>query len=177
MSKKKIEEYWPPELRESPPFRAVAGAEQAEVYALWDSIAFLYDEQFIESASGPALARWEKMLGIPPKAGGLPARRAAVLARLKETPPFNMAALEAALAEMCGEGRYTARLSAPYVLRVAVRPGRAETEEVLGMLRRTVPANIECGVEIWFVSHSGLRGKRHRELAAFTHEGIRRMME
>lgn len=108
-----------------------------------------------------------------PPSGNLEERREAVLARLREIPPFTMRSLAAALAELCGN--YEMELDrSRYTLRVRVAPAAA-TAAARALLVRRLPANILLDLDALRQSHARAGAYRHRELAAYTHGAVREM--
>lgn len=151
-------------------------AEQAEIESFWNALESLWAEQFIDSASVVGLSRWEDMMRLPPN-GSLEERREAILARLRELPPFTFFSLLDALDAMCGILKYEAALIYhSYTLRIRITP-RSPMAGVRAMLTRMVPANILIDLDYLYLKHSQVAMKRHQELAAYTHKVIREMTD
>jgi hypothetical protein len=143
-----------------------------EITVLWDALDALWAELFAETAGETGLARWEKMMQLPP-AGDLEARRGAVLARFRETPPFTEDVLQRMLEELCGsENFHTVTDAAKYELTVRVSP-RVPLQPVAAMLARRLPANIAVDLDKYYATHRMLTVYRHRDLAGYMHEEIK----
>jgi hypothetical protein len=172
-TERKLFDYLPAILRETKELTILVDrAEQPESDRLWDRLDRLWAEQFIETAGDAALSRWEGMMGLPP-APSLEERRAAVLRRLREAPPFTLNDLIAWLDEMCGRGRVTIEINySLYKLTVRLAPDGPLTA-VESFLARRLPANILLDADFYYARHADLRPFRHMALAAKTHLRIR----
>ena len=173
MPERYLRDYWPPILRRSRPFAAVAAGQQDAVDGVWDAARSLLDEQFIESASDSSLSRWEEMLKLP-RAPDIRARREAILSRLRESPPFTLQTLAEALRALAGGGEVEILMTSPFTLHAAL-PGHAPMDEAAAVLGRMLPANIQYGCGELAMPHRLLSASRHGELAAYTHQQIRKM--
>jgi uncharacterized protein YmfQ (DUF2313 family) len=176
MEARRLTGWLPPILQDVRELRALLDhAEQPETDALREAAEDLWAEQFIGSAAGEGLARWEGMMRIPP-AGDTEARRRAILLRLREVPPYTWHMLKEALDELCGADNYEMTLDHNrYELRVrAVLT--APMAEIRWLLARWLPANISAGLDVLYRSHGKTAARRHRELAALTHKKIREEM-
>ena len=144
-------------------------AEQPESDNLWGLLGLLWKEQFIETAEGEALSRWEKMMGLP-VAPTIDERRDAILARLREPPAFTMNVFEPMLEELCGAGQYVFEMDYErYELTVVLVPG-GPMEALKAFLTRRLPANISIS---YYVRHLKLEEYTHEQLGERTHKQIR----
>lgn len=97
-------DYLPEILRDYREFKAITAAQQPEFKLVWEAVDGLLAEQFVHTAVGPGLVRWEQMLGISPKASDSPADRCfRILARLNDKLPYTWRALKAKLDAIAGE--------------------------------------------------------------------------
>lgn len=97
-------DYLPEILRDYREFKAIAAAQQPEFELVWQAVDSLLAEQFVHTATGLGLARWEQMLGISPKASDSPADRCfRILSRLNDKLPYTWRALKAKLDAIAGE--------------------------------------------------------------------------
>jgi hypothetical protein len=176
MRERKLLDWLPPLFRETDGYRVLfEGAGQPEIDPLWAMIDTLWDEQFIQSASEQGVLRWEGLTGLPP-AGSLEERRNAVLARVKEMPPFTEEHLIQALEALCGAGWVTAVTDVERC-RLTVRiPPRGPAGAVSDMLARRLPANIALDLDFYYATHNRLGAYRHGGLAAHTHKTIKEMV-
>ncbi|MDR0294327.1 MAG: YmfQ family protein [Oscillospiraceae bacterium] len=173
---RRLFDYLPPALRRARELRVLLDcAEQPETDGLWGAMELLWAEQFIGSATGDGLARWEGMMRLPP-AGDIAARREAVLMRFRETPPFTASSLPDAMDALCGPGRYEMEKRGPFELWVRISK-YAPLAEARALLRRWLPANILMDMDFLYLTQEKLRKYSHGELAAFTHTGIRDMTD
>jgi hypothetical protein len=172
METRKLRDYLPPVLQKARELRALLDcAEQPEIDRLWEAAETVWREQFIDSAETEGLARWEKMLHLPPD-GDAEARRRAILLRLREVLPFTWHTLDAAMEALCGKYKYEMTPDfSRYALLVRITLS-APMAAVRALLARWLPANISYDIEILYSTHSAIAGFRHRELAAFTHREI-----
>ena len=145
--------YLPLILRKVREYRAITEAEQPEIFALFDRIQFLLDNQFIETATEYGVSRWERLLNILPKGTQtLDERKFAIYLRLAETLPFTYRRLVQLLDELCGEGNYEIELNhGDYELTVLLEMTvENKVQAVKTMLRRIVPANMQLNVSLKF---------------------------
>ena len=171
MPDRRLQDYLPPVLQAARALRVLLErGQQPETDTLWDGAETLWAEQFVGTATAYGLSRWEGMMKLPPS-GSLEERREAVLARLREIPPFTMRSLTAALEALC-ESVEIALDPPRYTLRVRVAPA-SKLAAARALLARRLPANILLDLDILRQSHGKLGGYRHRELTAFTHRAAR----
>ena len=101
---RRLVDYLPELLRQYREFQAICRMEQPEFALAWGTAEGLLNEQFLETAENVGLARWEKMLGIIPKAtDSLEKRRFALQSRLSEVLPYTLPQLRRLLQNLCGE--------------------------------------------------------------------------
>lgn len=173
---RKLIDYLPPVLAGTKEMAAIMAAEQPEVEALWDALRVVLDAGFVQTANSKALSRWERMIGIRPKAADtLEIRRIRILTRMNERLPYTMRVLHQMLAAICGPDGYTVRLFADkYYLRVRVALDQlASYEDVRNMLRRVIPANMQMDLAPDYNTHGDLGQYTHRRLANYSHRELR----
>jgi hypothetical protein len=143
--KRKLIEYLPRILREIREFKAIAGAEQGEIDALWAALEQILDDTFITTAGEAGIARFERMLKITPKATDtLEERRNDLLARFAEFLPYTMRTLDNLMRSLCGEGRYEIDLRAAVYELDIFGTFRSEPnfKDIEHMLDGMIPANL-----------------------------------
>ena len=166
----------PPALQEVLEFQAVMESEQPEICQLFAAIGAALKNQFILTLDEYGAKRWEKMLGISPKATfTLEERRFLILNRLNEKTPFTLAALKAMLQILCGEDGYSVEvLNTAYTLKVKVAlVAKHNFDDIGQLLARVVPANMVVDLSLLYNQHSTLGRHTHRQLAAYTHRHLR----
>ena len=96
--------YLPPYLQEYRELMQALNAENPEFKAVWKETQWILDNNFVVSADGYGLLRFEKILGIHPgKSETLEERRLHILARLNERRPYTLRALRELLGNICGD--------------------------------------------------------------------------
>nr|DAL33388.1 MAG TPA_asm: tail protein [Caudoviricetes sp.] len=135
--------YLPFILRDIPTFRAAMDAQQPEFSNLWDSVADLQDNLFILSAGSRGLSRWEKILGLLPKASDtLAVRRARILAVLNRQLPYTLPQLRGVLYSLYGPGAADADVAEnSYILRVTI-PFTDAYSETMELVDTISPKNL-----------------------------------
>lgn len=173
---RKLIGYLPPVLARTREMAAIMEAEQPEVQALWEALRTVLDAGFVQTAGSKGLARWERVIGIRPKGTDtLEARRIRVLTRMNERIPYTMRVLVQMLTAICGPDGFWVRLYPDrYYLRVRVALNRLGCyDDVRGMLRRVVPANIQLDLAPDYNTHNDLHPYSHRWLAHYGHKQLR----
>lgn len=136
--------YLPYVLRDYTEIQAILVGQQPELDQVWEAAESLLENQFIVSAEGLGLGRWEKILGITPKGtDSLEDRRFRILARWNEELPYTIKQLRAILETLCGAGNYTAEMDGAYTLSVKVGlAAKSSFADVQAMLERITPQNL-----------------------------------
>ena len=136
--------YLPYVLRDYTEIQAILVGQQPELDQVWEAAESLLENQFIVSAEGLGLGRWEKILGITPKGtDSLEDRRFRILARWNEELPYTIKQLRAILETLCGTGNYTAEMDGAYTLSVKVGlAAKNNFADVQAMLERVTPQNL-----------------------------------
>ena len=131
-----------------------------------------------ESTSG--LDRWEKLLGIPNKAGRPKEdRRREILARLSDSLPYTHNTLDATLTALYGEQGRGLHLMVidynNYTIKVYfVLELESSFLEIERLLTRWIPANMAVEIIFVFRRHRALKEDIHRQLGLQTHRQIRK---
>ncbi len=171
-----IIDYWPEVISEVKEFQEIAKAENPELISMWDSTNDVLADQFILTATENGIKRWEKLLGITPKASyTLEDRRFAVLARLNEQLPYTVRVFIQLLTQLCGEDGYVLTINhAYYKVDILVElKSKNMVTEVEALARKIIPANMDISIRIRYNQHYVLTQLTHQALSAFTHNTIR----
>lgn len=151
-------------------------AQQPEVQALEDATEVLKNNQYILSADGQGIRKFETMLGVTALDDDtLENRKFRVLSRWNNAIPYTVPVLKRKLEDLCGEGGYLLEIfHAEYRVKVRVALASKKnyriTEEMLG---EVIPVNMEVDLSLLYNQHKTLGKFTHRQLAAFTHRQIR----
>ena len=174
--RKKLQDYLPPILLKTYEFPLLCDTEQPEIDCLRDAADAVLDAQFISTAGGTAIARYEKIFGITPMdTDTLAERRFKVLAKINAQLPFSVRRLRQQLATLCGEDGYKLELNGDrYTLTVKVAlTAKRNQQAVEELLADIVPANMVCTTSLLYNQHADLTRFTHAQLALLTHFEIR----
>lgn len=160
--------YLPPFMAEYEEINAALTAENPEFTLLWDGKEKVLKNQFILTAEGEGLARFERLLGIvPSKLDTLESRRQRVLLRWFLQLPYTERMLLEKLVNLCGEGNFTFTKNYDcYQIRIEVSLELyGQVKELEELLERMVPCNInvisrsrfDCKAEGNVNIYSGIR--------------------
>ena len=177
MYSRNLIEYLPEFLRDVREFDAILRvSEQPEMVLLWDAKDAAMDDQFIMDATENGVSRWEKILGIVPKATDtLDIRKFSILAKLNGQLPFTITTLKEKLKTLCGEKGYKVELYAnDYTLFVGIAAyAKTNFEDVRLLLKRIVPANLITILELLYNQHLTFRPYTHGSMRPYTHTQLR----
>ena len=177
MYERNLIEYLPEFLRDVEEYKAILTlGEQPEMVALWEAEENALNDQFIVDATENGVSRWEKILGIIPKAtDSLDVRKFSILTRINEQLPFTLTTLREQLESLCGKGEYEVNLnSKTYTLTVRVAlTAESSFNDVKLLLKRIVPANLVVDLSLKYNQHSMFKSYTHEGLQNFTHERLR----
>ena len=137
--------YLPEVLRDIREFRQISAVGDEELSALRGELSDLIADNFIATLTERGCERWERMMGISPKAtDDLAVRRFRILSKFNEELPYTFRGLLRQLSVLCGEGGYSAEVDyGNYSLKVLVAlTASNQFEEVQRLLERVVPANM-----------------------------------
>lgn len=152
----------PPFMAESRELRAAFAAEEPEFERAWGDAERLLRNQFAATADGEGLARYEKLLHIRAQAGEtLPARRARVLAALRQDEPYTHAWLCAWLDGLLGKDGHAETVE-DYTLTLrldgaALGAAHLAACEVAQMLYDILPAQMLLRCTVVFDAQCALR--------------------
>lgn len=170
-------EYIPPFLREIREYKAIFNnAEQPEITSIWKAINDVSNDQFILDATENGVSRWEKILGIIPKATlTLDERKFTILTKINEQLPFTITTLKEQLKTLCGEDGYSLNLdNNNYNLNVKIAlTAKNNFEDVKALLKRIVPANLLISVSLKYNQQELLNRYTHEHLQIYTHYQLR----
>lgn len=177
MYDRRLIDYIPHIIRDVREYKAIMNdAEQPEMVASWKALDDALNDQFIVDATEYGVSRWEKILGIVPKATStLDERKFTILIRINEQLPFTITTLKEQLKSLCGADGYVVQLLAnDYILIVKVALVAVQNyNDVKQLLNRTVPANLVIQLSIIYNTHEVLHAFTHGELRAYTHYQLR----
>lgn len=174
--RKKLQDYLPPILLKTYEFPLLCDTEQPEIDCLRDAADAVLDAQFISTAGGTAIARYEKIFGITPMdTDTLAERRFKVLAKINAQLPFSVRRLRQQLETLCGADGYKLELDGgKYTLTVKVAlTAKRNQQAVEELLADIVPANMVCTTSLLYNQHADLTRFTHAQLALLTHFEIR----
>ena len=170
-------EYLPEFLRDVKEYQAILTmAVQPEMADLWEAEENAMNNQSIADATEDGVSRWEKVLGITPKAtDDLDVRKFSILTRINEQLPFTLTTLQERLKSLCGEDGYDVNLDAKsYVLTVRVAlAAESSFDAVASLLKRVVPANLIVDLSLKYNQHKQYESFTHDSLTTYTHERLR----
>jgi uncharacterized protein YmfQ (DUF2313 family) len=170
-------EYLPPFLRDVREYKALlTDAEQPEMVLVWQSVNNTLNDQFITDATENGVSRWEKILGIVPKATlTLDERKFTILTKINEQLPFTITTLKEQLETLCGEDGYSLTLNnEKYTLDVKIAlTARNNFEDVNLLLQRVVPANLVVTISLKYNQQEALAKLTHEQLKVYTHYELR----
>ncbi len=176
MGERMLMQYLPPYMQGYRELAQIMKGEQVEVDALWEALVDGMKEQFIGDATEYGISRWERIMGITPKATDtLDERRFRVLVRLNESLPYTYRSLNQRLSDICGSDGYVVALdTSAYTLNVKINLiNRSNFGDVQELLDRIVPANLVVSLEIIYNQHFTVAAYTHAFLAGRTHGQIR----
>lgn len=173
---RKLIDYYPQVLKEFREFQMLAGTEQEETDQLWGCQYSVLDDQFAATVSEGGAMRWEKILGIVPKAtASLQERRFLILTRLAEELPYTVGMLRQQLDALCGAGGYTASVEpGEYTVTVRVAlTAKGNYDDVGSLLGRVLPANMVLDLSLLYNQHGTVGRLTHGQLKGYQHDKIR----
>lgn len=177
MYDRRMIDYIPHIIRDVREYKAIMNdAEQPEMVEIWNAFDNALNDQFILDATENGVSRWEKILGIIPKATlTLDERKFTILTRINEQLPFTITTLNEQLKSLCGADGYVVQLNAnAYTLIVKVALVAVQNfTDVQQLLNRIVPANLIVQLSIIYNTHEVLRDFTHAGLSAYTHYQLR----
>ncbi|MBB6632751.1 putative phage tail protein [Cohnella thailandensis] len=137
--------YLPSYYQEIKDFTELAATEDAELDSLAEAVQRLLDDQFVMTASSPAIARREAMLGIQADPSDtLDFRRLRILNRYQTKPPFTVRYLQQQLDKLVGPGMTIVSVDVQqFILYITTTLENASVfREVIHTVDKIKPANI-----------------------------------
>ena len=171
-----IKEYFPDVLKDVREFNMLDKAETPELKSLYECIAEVLDNGFIETAKEKGVARAEKIVGLSPRATDtLEERKFNVLAKYNEDLPYTVTKLNELLSILCGEKGYHLEINnSEFKLTVKVElTSKKSKTSVEELLERVMPVNMVLCVTLMYNQHKTVGKLANVELRKYTHNGIR----
>ena len=168
-------DYLPQVLKEVRELKLLLQSEQVEIANLWGLIDNVLNDQFVVDSTENGVGRWEKILGIIPKATeSLDARKFRILSRLTEPVPPTMRTLKQQLEALCGKDGYSIELyNDSYTLKIRIALiAKSNFDDVGSLLQRVVPANMVIDLS-FHNQHLTLNQFTHAYLQTYTHNQLR----
>lgn len=168
--------YLPPVLQKVREYQAITNAENPEFQQVFDTSEEVLGNSFVHDATEYGVGRWEKILGIVPKATeSLDARKFRILTRLKEQLPYTMRTLKQQLEALCGKDGYSIELyNDAYTIEIKVNLiAKSKFDDVDALLQRVIPANMIINLKLIYNQHLTLKQFTHAHLHAYTHNQLR----
>jgi hypothetical protein len=169
-------DYLPQVLKEVRELKLIFQSEQTEIADLWISIDNAFNDQFVVDSTENGVERWEKILGIIPKATeSLDTRKFRILTRLNKQLPYTMRTLKQQLETLCGANGYSIKLEHnAYTIEVKVNLiAKSKFDDVDALLQRVIPANMIIDLGLMYNQHSTLKQFTHAHLQAYTYNQLR----
>lgn len=138
-------EYLPPFLAEFKELNVALTAENPEFKTAWDAAERVLKNEFIATADGYGIARFERLLKIFPSAEDtLESRRSRVFSRWFSELPYTERTLVNRLNSLCGEGNFSLRIE-DYTLELLTSLGLfGQLDELEFTLDELLPANMNA---------------------------------
>lgn len=174
---RKLINYLPAFMQEYAEIRTVMETEQPEIDLLWDAVEGAFNEQSIPDATEHGVSRWEGILGISPKGTDtLDERKFRILTKLNQELPYTLERLIQFLTTICGADGFSVDLQAAnYHIEVKLALSNENNyQDVVDLLKKMIPANMTQLVKIMYNANSLLTQFTHSELAAYTHDQLRK---
>ncbi len=138
---RKLLDYYPPVIKSIHEIQALMAALQVQDAAMFDAASFIFENQFIETATAEGVSRWERELGIiPAPTDTLRQRKERLRIKWVPKPRFTMQWLRKWLETVCGQAVRDPVLT-DYSLRVTL-PGGVDWMTIFDDLKRYKPASI-----------------------------------
>jgi hypothetical protein len=168
--------YLPEILASADCMKAISAAQNPKLSSAYEDIDKLLDNQFIISADENGIKRWERILGISPKATNtLQDRRFRVLSRVNSKLPYTIKRLHEQLEILCPDEGFELELEAQYfTLRIRVAlAAKEQFDEVEKLTARQSPANLILDISLRYNTYGVLGAFTHQELGSYTHTQLR----
>lgn len=142
---RKLINYLPYQVREFKEYQGITTGEQPEFVLAWDYWQEVFDNQYIDIAGDCGLSRWEKMLGITPKATEtLESRRITIKTRLNNFTPYTFRAFMRMLNYIADGEPFEVYLDpGTYLMRFVLQwEARGKIENLEYLIQEILPQNI-----------------------------------
>ena len=177
MYERSLIKYLPEFLRDIREYKAIqTDAVEPEIVDLFQATEDALNDQFVESASEQGVSRYEKIVGIVPKATySLEDRKFSILTRMNEHAPYTLTSLKQKLENLCGKDNYSVEEDVNhYTLKVRIAlTARNNYNDVAVMLEKIVPANMIIDLSLMYNQHYVWGAYTHEQLKAYTHYQLR----
>lgn len=171
-----ISKWFDPKLADLAEMREIIKAVDAELDNVRTEQARILNNFFIQTADETAISRYEKMLGILPKASEtLNDRRFRLLTLYKGDLPYTYLALKHELEDIVGAENLEMTLD-PAACTLEVYIGlavRSQYDTVYDIVKKMLPANIALTYSLKYNQHGTLAKHTHAQLAELTHYQLR----
>ena len=160
---RKLFDYWPPVIQRIRDMQEIARVQQPVIDELWDSLSWLMESQFIDTATEEAVKIWEAELGVIPNASDTLKQRKARL-KLKWVPcsRFTIRWLHHWLCDVTQRSDILRPVVPENTYGLTVHlPYDADWQTIFGDLERYKPCNI------YLDPHVDLQSSKMRVLAGF----------
>lgn len=149
MLERKLIDYLPPVLQNVMEFQAINEAQQPEFDMAWESLNFLMDNQFIDTATEVGVKAWEEELNLVPLATDtLDDRKLRVKTAWASNAVYTYKWLSDWLKIACKENVPHINLN-DYTLRITL-PVSVDYSYILDSMRKYIPVNIFIDAVILF---------------------------
>lgn len=170
-------EYLPQFMKNYKETVAALEAENPEFKILWEETNKVLYNHFITTADEYGISRFEEMLGITPNADDtLEFRRAIVKSVWCSQIPYTENGLKDKLKILCGDSEnfvYEYDNNA-YLLKIKLALSKKSmVNEVLNILNKMVPYNIQLNIELLYNTHKILSAYTHKDLKKYTYGELR----
>lgn len=142
---RKLINYLPYQIREFKEYKGITTGEQPEFELAWNYWQEVFDNQYIDTAGDYGLSRWEKMLGITPKATDtLEARRIRIKTRLNNLTPYTFRVFMRMMKFLADGEPFEVYLNpGTYLLRLILQWGaQGKIESLEWLIQEIIPENI-----------------------------------
>lgn len=177
VTNRKLINHLPLFLQEYRELTAIMETEQPEINDLWVLAENALTNQLISEANESGVIRWESMLRISPKGTDtLDERKFRILTKMNHELPYTLRKLKHTLTNLCGVGGfYIEVFAAEYHIDVKLAVGNHNNyTEVADALKKMLPANMTQSIELLYNTNNLISQFTHAQLAAHTHEQLRK---
>lgn len=175
--KVRIERYWAAVFSSLREEQQIAKSVNPEFDLIWERIRQLINDCFVQTAQVHVIERWEKIVGITPRAEDtLDERRNRILYMMQVSLPYSEWHLKHVfLANIVGEGNYKVNIDpVACTIEVLLNPSKqTQWDDVVQMLDTILPANMELTMGYLGTPYSMLEQYTHNQLEEYSHDQIR----